>query len=413
VIAGRETAVGELFDAIGTDVQGRWRAAAFDEAAFTEIAAEVLASHLRSSRVTLDDVLAWVQGVTRLPTQVDNAFGNPITVFHDPRFYIDVLTWIDGTTSIHEHAFSGAFGVLQGASLHARYAFHSERRYSEHLMLGRTERTAVELLAAGDVRPIWAGAGSAHALFHLDRPSLSVVVRTPKTVLVPPVQRVYLRSGIAYTPYHGDIERARLIRSLDLMRELGRPDLLRTARALIDGRDAVTAFGLADYLAHKLSHEEYQAFLGEGGFRHRELFDALAAHAADHRRAQDLTQRRRAVHAADHRFLLALLLNLDGLGAIKRIVELYAPGRDPAAALMTWIAELVALPAVEPGEPGAIGIALDDAALGVVRSVLDGRTDLESLRDRAGGPAAVTGEAGLLARYAAVRSSILAPLCRP
>lgn len=426
MIAGRETllhprgahdgapgGVAELFDSLGADIKDRWRAAAFDEAAFTEIAAEALASHLRSSRVSLDDVLTWVQGTTRLPTQVDNAFGDPITVFHDPRFYIDVLTWIDGTTSIHEHAFSGAFGVLQGASLHARYAFHPARRYSEQLALGRTERIAVELLRAGDARPIWAGARSAHALFHLDRPSLSVVVRTPRTVIVPPVQRVYRRSGIAYNPRRGDIEAARLVRSLDLLRELGRPDMLPRARALIDGRDAVTAFEIADYLAQKLSHGEYQAFLGEGGFRHRELFDALAVDAAHSRREHGLKQRRRAVHGGSHRFLLALLLNLDGRDEIQRMVEVHAPGCDPAAAVMTWIAELVATPAIEPGEPNAIGIALDDVGLGVVRSLLAGRTDREVVRDLVDRPGAVPGEAAVLAWCATLRNSIFAPLCRP
>jgi hypothetical protein len=79
---------------------------------------------------------------------------------------------------------------------------------------------------------------------------------------------------------------------------------------------------------------------------------------------------------------------------------------------MTWITELVATPAIEPGEPNAIGIALDEVALRVVRSLLDGRTDLEVLRDLAGKPGAVPGEAALLARCAAVRSSMFAPLCR-
>lgn len=189
--------------------------------------------------------------------------------------------------------------------------------------------------------------------------------------------------------------------------------MLPRARALIDGRDAVTAFEIADYLAQKLGPGEYQAFLGEGGFRHRELFDALAADAIHTRREHGLKQRRRAVHAGSHRFLLALLLNLDGLAEIKRMVELHAPGRDPAAALMTWITELVATPAIAPGEPNAIGIALDDVALGVVRSLLDGRTDREVVRELAGRPGAAPGEATVAAWCATVRNSILAPLCRP
>ena len=76
------------------------------------------------------------------------------------------------------------------------------------------------------------------------------------------------------------------------------------------------------------------------------------------------------------------------------------------------ITELVAAPAIEPGEPNAIGIALDDVALGVVRSLLDGRTDREVVRDLAGHPGAGPGEATVLAWCATVRTSIFAPLCR-
>lgn len=406
--------VAEFFRGLGADIKGRWRASDFDEAEFTEIATAALAGRLRSSWVSLDDVLRWVQGAVSLPAQVDHPFGDPITVFHDPRFYIDVLTWIDGTTSIHEHAFSGAFGVLQGSSLHARYTFHAERRYSEQLLLGRTARVDSELLVAGEVRPIWAGARSAHALFHLDRPSVSIVVRTPKTAVVPLVQLEYLRSGIAYHPFYRDLESARLIRSLEIMRELGHPDLARAARTLVDERDAVTAFSIAEHLAHKWSHDAYQAFLAEGGFRHRELFEAIAAHAADARRERNLIGRRRAVRAGSHRFLLALLLNLNGLSEIKRMVERYAPGPDPAETLMRWIAELAAEPATEPGEPNAIGVALDPCALDVMRALLDGHTDDGVLRALAGAYEGVDELQGELRELcAAFRTSILfSPLFR-
>jgi len=400
--------VAEFFSSIGADIKSRWRASDFDEAAFTDIATAALAGRLRSSWISLDDVLRWVQASASLPAQVDHAFGDPITVFHDPRFYIDVLTWIDGTTSIHEHAFSGAFGVLQGSSLHARYAFHPGRRYSEQLFLGRTERIDAELLTAGDVRPIWAGARSAHALFHLDRPSVSVVIRTPKTAIMPLVQLEYLRSGIAYHPLQRDIECARLIRSLEIMRELKHPDLLRAARALVDERDAVTAFSIAEHLAQKLSPDDYQGFLAEGGFRHRELFEHITAYAADARRERNLIGRRRAVHAESHRFFLALLLNLNGLSEIKRMVERYAPGADPADTVMRWVAELAAEPATEPSEPNAIGVVLDEAALGIMRLLFDGNTDddvLGALSDEYEGVNELQAEVRELC--AAFRSSVL------
>jgi hypothetical protein len=34
---------------------------------------------------------------------------------------IEALFWVDGTTSIHQHSFSGAFQVLAGKSIHSRY----------------------------------------------------------------------------------------------------------------------------------------------------------------------------------------------------------------------------------------------------------------------------------------------------
>ncbi|MFN2514442.1 MAG: hypothetical protein ABR568_23900, partial [Pyrinomonadaceae bacterium] len=54
-----------------------------------------------------------------LPHQydVEGRFGNPpITLFAGPRFHIDVYYWLDGTTSIHQHSFTGAFQVLLGSS---------------------------------------------------------------------------------------------------------------------------------------------------------------------------------------------------------------------------------------------------------------------------------------------------------
>ena len=75
-------------------------------------------------------------------------------------------------------------------------------------------------------------------LFHLDRPSVSIVVRNHKTTRAP-IQLCYLRSGIAYNPFHTDIESQRLIRTcLDLP---GAP-------AAGDGRGAqlVEQDGLAD-----------------------------------------------------------------------------------------------------------------------------------------------------------------------
>lgn len=49
---------------------------------------------------------------------------------------------------------------------------------SDRLSMGRTNFLNSELLRRGDVRTIHSGGRLIHALFHLDRPSVSLVVRT-------------------------------------------------------------------------------------------------------------------------------------------------------------------------------------------------------------------------------------------
>jgi hypothetical protein len=368
-----------VFGEIGAALKAAWKQRDSDEAIFPELAVDALRNSRLVGTIGLQDVLAWVQTTDRLPPQTDHGFGKPITVFHDPTFFIDVLTWTDGTTAIHEHGFAGAFMVLEGSSLHSRYQFSSRRRYSEHLHLGRTELIDVELLAPGDVRPIHPGPRSAHALFHLERPSVTVVVRTHKASTAA-VQLSYARSGMAVNPFEDDISTQRLLRSLEIMRELDDPSFISRARSLIDERDALTAYKIIDYLSRKVTSDELRQFLATAdGPRHRDLVAALTDGFDESRREANLMARRRAIRSVPHRFFLALLLNLRGSQDILRMVATRYPDGDPVDTVMTWITELAALPPVVPGEPNAIGIDLDEVALEVMASLLRGASDDEAI----------------------------------
>jgi len=171
----------DFFEALGERVGRAWRQAAYDELAFPEIATSMLAESRFAERVTLGDIVDWTATTARIPHQIDldSEFGQPpLSVYAEERFFIQVIFWRDGTTAVHQHAFSGAFGVLAGGSIHSEYEWVPRRRVNAHLHFGDIERTELELLAAGDVRPIASGRRLIHSLFHLDRPSISVVVRT-------------------------------------------------------------------------------------------------------------------------------------------------------------------------------------------------------------------------------------------
>ena len=131
---------------------------------------------------SLADVMTWVATADRANfiAQRDPAatFGEPpVTVFRAEGFCIDVNLWGTSTTQIHEHAFSGAFAVLEGSSLQCRYAFEERRTISPALTLGELSFLGADHLQPGSCSPILPGS-LIHSLFHLQVPSATVVVRT-------------------------------------------------------------------------------------------------------------------------------------------------------------------------------------------------------------------------------------------
>ena len=104
-----------FFTELGRTVQARWKARNFSLAAFPEIACAALEARPPAEHV---DVAALIRDFLledEQPFQTQSSFGEPeLVVFDDPRFYIQILFWLEGTTEIHQHQFSGAFHVLEG-----------------------------------------------------------------------------------------------------------------------------------------------------------------------------------------------------------------------------------------------------------------------------------------------------------
>src|SRR5687767_3045116 len=93
---------------IGSEITKRWSSADFDEAAFADIACDLLLKRSPQREVDPDDVVRWVMTAPSLPAQpgIGSQFGQPpITLFAGERFYVDLYYWLDGTTSVHQHGF--------------------------------------------------------------------------------------------------------------------------------------------------------------------------------------------------------------------------------------------------------------------------------------------------------------------
>ena len=157
-----------LFSELGELVESRWQKQNYDESLFPEIAAGALSELKLAERVDPWDIIRWVHDTPDLPPQMDVEanFGDPpITIYVGSEFFIDIYFWLDGTTSIHQHAFSGAFQVLLGSSVHSSYRFEKQREINPHFMTGEISLNEVSLLSRGDIKEINPGPQYIHSLF--------------------------------------------------------------------------------------------------------------------------------------------------------------------------------------------------------------------------------------------------------
>jgi hypothetical protein len=375
----------EFFERLGATIENRWKEADYREDAFARIAEAGLQELQPSEHVTFLDVVEWVHSeeATQALARTDGfntGFGEPnITVFRTPRFIIEVLAWVDGTTAIHQHSFAGAFHVLEGGSIHSRYEFDAEERICENLHAGKLELREVELLKRGDVRRIDAGSALIHALFHLDRPSLTVVVRTDSFGLSLGAQFAYWRCGLAFNPFLMNEQMHLRVQTVALMLRTDHPRVGALLREKIERADALEAFLLVKEVITRVESPDRCIELLRGvSRRHEKLIERMLLAEQDLRRERSITNRRGSIRDRDHRFLLALLLNLRSRGPILSLVARAYPEVEPVDWILKCVKELCAARPADArtgAEASAMGLRLGDCELAVLGHLLHGATD--------------------------------------
>jgi hypothetical protein len=127
-----------FFTELGRTVLARWKAVNFSLAAFPQIAQDALEERPPSEHVDVSELIREFLLNDEQPFQTQSGFGQPeLVVYDDPRFYIQILFWLEGTTDIHQHMFSGAFHVLQGSSIHSHFRFEDAQPISSHIQVGQ------------------------------------------------------------------------------------------------------------------------------------------------------------------------------------------------------------------------------------------------------------------------------------
>jgi hypothetical protein len=329
------------FELLGRETERRWAAADGDKGAFAEIATAVLADVPipvgLDSTTLLEDVVARGD----LPRQEDPraAFGEPpLTLFRADEFFVSALYWLDGTTTIHQHSFSGAFRVLCGSSLHVPYDFDVREAVSDRLMLGALDMRSPEILRCGDTRPIHYGDAFIHSLFHLERPSVTAVVRTYSDRSSQPV---YLRPGLAFDPFLQDNSMIRRFQSLLSLQAIDAAAARRAAHAFIEDEDLLAGFLLLMRWADRIDRgESLFDLVAVMQRRHGEVMRDLEAALVEYQREFSIGMRRRRLRDPEQRLFLALLLNLPDVTSIQSVLRQIYPERQPGDVLAEWVTDL-------------------------------------------------------------------------
>ena len=378
----------EDFQKLGALVEGRWKAENYSEHLFPEIAAQALAEYDLPARVDPWDIIHWVHTTPSLPEQrdVEGRFGNPpVTLFSGARFHIDIYYWLDGTTSIHQHSFTGAFQVLLGSSIHSRYSFREDKIINEHFSVGQLTLEDVQLLKLKDVRTILSGRNFIHSLFHLDRPSATVTIRTEHTPSAS-LQYDYRKPHFALDPFFRNPVLIKKLQTIGLLLGMKHKNADAIIGDLVCASDFHTAyFVLAETFQQLKSNEMDSLFglsIGKDRFKailercksvHGELTDLVLPVLEEQERQMSIIQRRGTITGDAHRFFLALLLNVPSRAKILDLVKQRYPNQDPVETILDWVEELGRTRVLGSRETNALGMPeFDDAHVFVLECLLRG-----------------------------------------
>jgi hypothetical protein len=332
------------FAELGRSIDRRWRSAHYSVAAFADLAAEELLKHDIAGRIGAGAVNRWVLGAEQLPQQEDPLlrFGEPpITLLRTRQFYISVLYWHETPTNTHEHGFSGALQVLDGASIESEYRARVTRELNESVQLVDLTRVSVDLFTVGTVHPIHSGEQYIHSVLHFERPSATIVVRTYEDQWAR--RQSFLLPSISYLPLGQAPVVERQLRLIDTLGAGDHAGCEALAR-LLDSPDPQVAVHAIHHLAARRGDPGDYVTTALAPLRSRdpEFGEALRDAYARLQAELELLRVRRRFDRPEHRFLLSAMMLAPDAPELRALVEARHPGQKPDQLVGAWTGEIAA-----------------------------------------------------------------------
>jgi hypothetical protein len=366
------------FGILGQQVDQKWTHFGRNPENLSSIAYDVLVETPAPSSLCPEVILELLSRDSSLPKQRKSTdlFGQPpVTMYRSDDIEIQAITWMEGTTSTHQHGFDGAFRVAHGSSLHAQYGFNLDRQLADsHLVTGDLSLRSSEILRTGDVRPIVSGPQFIHALFHLERPSMTVVIRN-NTSNLPFPQYDYRLPGLGFDVMHRDDALQMRLRGLHALYRINPDKATETVLDAVKGQDLWSAFRICDEWAFAYGGGPVLDDLISRLAKREPILEGILPpmYAEELRRAR-LLARRGMLRESRHRFFLALIVNLPDRRSIEKSIGEYFPEEEPAPFMVDLIEELAS-----PELRGISGLDLKREEIDAMRSSVSGESLSETL----------------------------------
>ena len=241
------------------------------------------------------------------------------------------------------------------------------------MICGQLERVSTEILRPGVMRPIHAGDRLIHQLFHLELPSVTIVIRTYGERPHLPQYR-YLPPGLAIDREDSDELRTRRLILLDGMARGHIDGLWKYTCNLIESGNLETLFYIFSTLTRrKIDRGLLMELYSVARQRHGDIVDLFQRVCEEERRTRIVTALRSKVSDPEARFLLALLMLMPDRNAIFETIRLQLPNAEPLSMIETWL----------EGMSGkeTIGFDFSDVNRLIFRSLVEG-LDTEGLLQR-------------------------------
>ena len=329
-------------------VDRRWAESGYDPEEFSSLAAQSLEQITPPDFTTLARALS---GGLPLPRQrrLDQSFGQPaLTLHYDDRFVIEALCWHTGSPAIHQHSFSGAFRVTTGRSVHSRYRFTEQYRLADTIAVGTLELLEVDVLDQTSVTRIQRGAALIHSAFHLDNPSMTVIVRTHD---YDEPEYTYLPPSIAFDPSARNETLHKRLQLLDTLNSVGHPTYSECVELALGSSDIYEGMEvLMRVHRHGLEESVLQEFVAQYVKRHGSRVEPLIHAVEEQRRRSQLVSLRGSMRDSDGRYFLACLLNsFDGLSFVRQMATHNASDPKAHIAVAAGLRSLLGMgPEAEP-----------------------------------------------------------------